>query len=108
MQTLRKHANERQDLALENSTAVYAMKTSQNSQLELGFSSASMRVTEAKEVKESEMKRLLIMCVYSLGVCTAIRFKRFHLNGIVFYPWIHSHILPSYAHANNGNYVFTS
>lgn len=51
MEALRKHTNETQDLALENSTAFYAMTTSHSSQLELGFSSASVDVVEAKKIE---------------------------------------------------------
>lgn len=69
---MRKHTNETQDLALETSVAIYAMKMSQSSQLELGFSSASTSGTEAKEIKENKIRKVVIMCVYSLDVCIAI------------------------------------
>lgn len=108
MEALRKHTNETQDLALENSTAVYAMNTSHSSQSELGFSSASVDVIEAKKLKESKMRKLVIKHTQFECVQQQYSFERFLFNGFVFCQWIHSHILPSYAHANNGGYVFTS
>lgn len=59
LEPLRKHTYETRDLALENSTAIYAMKMSWSSQLELGFPSASASVTEAEELKESKMRKLV-------------------------------------------------